>query len=304
MVGGVLVVGGVLIAGLAGCSDTGTGSAGSSAGALASAPSTAATIALASPSPAAPSAAAKSANKRQESIAIGDDERVVDLFTPSIPSGEAAPLLVLLHANGESPFVMEQESRIGELAAREGVVVALPPAPEHRWVVMVASGDPVTQNPDVDYVAGLIGRLVRDLPVDRDQVYLAGFSMGAVLAERMACQHADLVAAVALNAGAPWSDACSPSRPVPILVMHGTADNTFRIALAGEVVTHWRELDGCTDATVTTQLSDTASSEVNADCTEGTTVQFVRYAGSGHRWLANPDATEVLWQFLSAVGSR
>jgi polyhydroxybutyrate depolymerase len=251
-------------------------------------------------SPVAPSPAGTSAPKRQESIAIGDDERVVDLFIPSLPSGSTVPLLVLLHANGESPFVMEQESRIGQLAEREGVIVALPPALEHRWVVMVSPGDPITPSADADYVAGLIERLEHDMPVDPGRVFVAGFSMGAVLTERMACQHADLVAAVALNAGAPWSDECSPSRPLPILVMHGTADTTFRIALAGEVVTRWRELDGCSGTAITTQVSDVAISELNEDCADGTAVEFVRYTGSGHRWLANPDATDVLWQFFQA----
>jgi polyhydroxybutyrate depolymerase len=262
------------------------------------------TIATATASPAAPSPTGASAPKRQESIAIGGDERVVDLYMPDIASGDTAPLLVLLHANGESPFVMEQESRIGELAARERIIVALPPARDHRWVVMVSPGDPITQSADADYVAGLIERLVDDLPVDGQRVFVAGFSMGAVLTERMACQHADLVAAVALNAGAPWSDECSPSRPVPILVMHGTADTTFRIALAGEVVTRWRELDGCNGAPATTQLSDVATSELSEDCAGGSAVQLVRYAGSGHRWLANPDATDVLWSFFSRVGAR
>jgi polyhydroxybutyrate depolymerase len=292
---------GILLAGAAigGCEGPTRYSSDSSAGTLASPiASYAASAAPTIPSPAPPTPGGTSAPKRQESIAIGDDERVVDLFTPSIPSGDAAPLLVLLHANGESPFVMEQASRIGELAAREGVVVALPPARDHRWVVMVSPGDPITPSPDADYVAGLIERLMHDLPIDRNRVFVAGFSMGAVLSERMACQHADLVAAVALDAGAPWSDECSPSRPVPILVMHGTADNTFRIELAGEVVTRWRELDGCNGAAVTTQLSDVATSEVNEGCAQGTTVQFVRYTGSGHRWLANPDATDVLWQFF------
>ena len=257
------------------------------------------------PSPvASPTPDAASAPKRQETIAIGDDERVVDLFVPSTPADKKAPLLVLLHASGESPFVMADESQAGQLAAREGVIVALPPARHHRWNVMVSAGDPITPSADVAYVMGLIDRLAADLPIDRSRVFVAGFSIGAVMSERVACQFADRVTAVALNAGAPWSDECAPSRPVPILVMHGTADSTFRIGLAGQVVAQWRTADGCTGAPVVTKLSGIATSEMHDHCADGVSVQYVRYEGAGHRWFANPDATDVMWSFFAAQASR
>ena len=254
--------------------------------------------------PGSPAPSAPSAPKRQVTIAIGDDERVVDLFEPAAAAASKAPLLILLHASGESPFVMAQEARAGELAAREGVIVALPPALGHRWNVMVSAGDPIRKSADMVYVMGLIDRLAEDLPIDRGRVFVAGFSIGAVMSERVACQFADQVTAVALNAGAPWSDQCSPARPVPILVMHGTADNTFRIGLAGEVVARWRAADGCSGDPVMTQLSDIATAEVNEHCAGGATVEFVRYEGAGHRWFANPDATEVMWGFFAAQPSR
>jgi len=296
---------GIVVLVLAGCA----GSPGSTAGTEppgtpSETAATSVATAPATPTAAAPTPDVSPAPKRQESITVGNDERVVDVFVPSLPAGDKAPLLLLLHANGESPYVMANESRAGELAAREGVIVALPPAREHRWIVMVSPGDPITPSTDVAYVVGLIDRLAAELPIDMDRVFVAGFSMGAVTSERIGCQFADHVAAVALNAGAPWSDECSPARPLPILVMHGTADSTFRIALAGEVVSRWRAADGCRGEPVVSQLSDIATSELDDDCSGGVSVQFVRYEGSGHRWFANPDATEVLWQFFEGVGKR
>ena len=253
------------------------------------------------PSPSAASTAAPSvtaAPKRQASIAIGSDERVVDLLEPAASPGRTYPLLILLHANGESPFVMESESGIGVLSARESLFVALPPAPDHRWKAIVSAGDPVEPSPDATYVIGLIDRLVSEWPIDTGRVFVAGFSMGAVLSERLACQAADRIAGVVVNAGAPWSDECSPSAPVSILVMHGTGDGTFRIALAGEVVARWRTLDRCSGAPVVAQLSATATSELNDDCAGGSAVRYVRYQGAGHRWFSDPDATDLLWDFI------
>jgi poly(3-hydroxybutyrate) depolymerase len=89
-----------------------------------------------------------------------------------------------------------------------------------------------------------------------------------------------------------------------ILVLHGTADSTFRIGLATAVVDRWRAANGCRGNPVEARLSDIASSEISGDCDAGVTVEFVRYEGSGHRWLANPDATDVIWDFFAAQAAR
>jgi polyhydroxybutyrate depolymerase len=287
---------------LAGCAGSvGASTSPTSSGHPSQAEPTPATLPAATPT-VAQTPGATPAPMHQESIAVGDDERVVDMFVPPLPTGDA-PLLLLLHANGESPYLIANESQAGELAAREGVIVALPPARDHRWNVMVSPGDAITPSADVAYVVGLIDKLGAELPIDMGRVFVAGFSMGAVTSERIGCQFADRVAAVALNAGAPWSDECSPSRPLPILVMHGTADNTFRIGLAGEVVSRWRAADGCQGEPVVSQLSDIATSELNDDCAGGVKVQYVRYQGAGHRWFANPDATEVMWSFFAGFAT-
>jgi len=244
--------------------------------------------------------AGTSAPKHQEPIAVGSDERVVDLFVPSIPEGERVALIVLLHANGEAPYVMAQATRAGALAARERLVVALPPARGHRWDALGCCTTPIPESPDVAYVRGLIKQLVADLPIDPSRVFVGGFSMGAVLSERLACEASDLVAAVAIDAGRPWSDTCTPTSPVSVLIMHGTGDGTFPFSNAGELAARWRGLEGCSGAPDETDLSPIAHASTNDSCAAGAAVEFVRYEGAGHRWFANPDATEVAWNFFAA----
>ena len=113
------------------------------------------------------------------------------------------------------------------LAEREGVIVALPPAEDQRWRALIYPGEPPTDSPDVAYVGGLIEQLSAAYPVDADRVYVAGWSMGGALTGRIACERADLVAAVAVVAGTDWGGTCEPARAVSVLVMHGTADRTF-----------------------------------------------------------------------------
>jgi polyhydroxybutyrate depolymerase len=213
-----------------------------------------------------------------------------------MPAGQQAPLIVLLHPNGGSPFSIEKLSQIGVLAARENVIVALPPAAARGrfWDAM----NP--ESPDEAYVVGLIDHLLTTLPIDPRRVFVAGFSMGAVLSERIACRFADRVAAVAIDAGSPWSVECAPTQPVSILIMHGTEDTTFPIEDATAMAEQWRSLDGCQGEPITTQLSPIAESALAAACDGGAAVQYVRYTGAIHQWFTNPDATELLWTFFQA----
>ena len=293
----------VVVLTLAGCD--GQASTPSQPPSLPSPTASATTTSAPTPGPTADrTPAPESAPVQEATITVGSDTRVVDLYVPETTAAAAAPLLILLHASGESTFAMATESHAGELAAREGVIVALPPAHGRRWDGMVSPVDPITPSADATFLVGLIDELAKQQQIDTKRVFIAGFSIGAVMSERMACQFADRMTAVALNAGAPWSESCSPARPVPILVMHGTSDTTYKISLAREVVNRWRAADQCSGNPAVSRLSDIATAETNDDCAEGVEVKFVQYAGIGHRWFSNPSATDVLWSFFAAAPSR
>ena len=76
------------------------------------------------------------------------------------------------------------------------------------------------------YLRALILEIGRQFAVDRKRVYLIGHSNGGYMAYHMACQYADLIAAIASAAGSTFLDpnSCRPSQPVNILQIHGTAD--------------------------------------------------------------------------------
>jgi polyhydroxybutyrate depolymerase len=61
--------------------------------------------------------------------------------------------------------------------------------------------------------------------VDRARVYAVGISNGGFMATVLACRAADRIAAVALFApGINGVGECSPTRPLSVLEIHGTAD--------------------------------------------------------------------------------
>jgi polyhydroxybutyrate depolymerase len=234
-------------------------------------------------------------------ISIDGDERRIRVFLPELPAGEVAPLFILLHGNNDSTSVIADDADADRLAAREGVIVALPPAREGYWDARIYPDEQITPSPDVAYVSGLITILPDQLPVDRERVYVGGFSMGAVLADRLACESADLIRAAVVTSGAPWSDECAPSRPVSVLIMHGTADSIFSVEDARALAGRWRAIDGCEGDPEQKAVDETATAYRSRSCAGGTQVEFVEIDGQPHRWFSEPSATALAWQFITGL---
>jgi polyhydroxybutyrate depolymerase len=85
---------------------------------------------------------------------------------------------------------------------------------------------------DASYVRSLIEEIGRQFAVDPRRIYLIGHSNGGIMAYRLACQWADLIAGIASLAGATFLDpsGCQPAQPVNILHIHGRADEVVYYA--------------------------------------------------------------------------
>lgn len=78
------------------------------------------------------------------------------------------------------------------------------------------------------------------------------------MTNRLACDHADLLASVVNLAGAQWNDVskCKPTEPVNYLHIHGTKDDTIKYdggdilgvlyPSAVQSATSWMNFNGCT----------------------------------------------------------
>ncbi|HEY5149055.1 MAG TPA: esterase, partial [Mycobacterium sp.] len=164
----------------------------------------------------------------------------------------------------------------------------------------------------VGFLATLIDRLTRDYAIPPGRVFVTGMSAGAFMANRLACDRADLVSAVApvagtLGIGVP----CNPSRPVSVLAMHGTADPVVPynggpmvgrggpsdIVAAPTLAERWRALDHCPGGPVADPGGFTATG-----CADGTEVVFVTIDGAGHTWPTSQafDASAASGQFFAS----
>ncbi len=160
---------------------------------------------------------------------------------------------------------------------------------------------------DVAYVRSLIASLGTRLTVDPKRVFATGFSNGAALSHRLACQASDLFAAVATVSGenqfALVEGGCAPTQRVAVLDIHGTADGCWPYdggpggcienglyVSVGATLSHWATRNACVPSTATA-LSSIAPADGTsvvrfsyAGCAPGGELQHLQIVGGGHFW--------------------
>ncbi|HUS31819.1 MAG TPA: PHB depolymerase family esterase [Kofleriaceae bacterium] len=248
-------------------------------------------------------------------------DRPVDLRTPAtLTEGKKYPLVVILHGFGANGFAQYAFFNASALVNSDRALVLAPDGTvnssgQQFWNADPACCDFEGKNPDdVAYIGGLIDDVVADWPIDKNQIYLIGHSNGGYMSYRMACERADVIAAVASLAGnaATNASACTPDKPVNVLHMHGTADATVPFASGGTgavaSVSQWATHDGCgttRTSTVTLDLdSQVAGAETHGEttsgCPSGVAVDLWTMEGSSHIPLFNANAIDDIFSWLTA----
>jgi polyhydroxybutyrate depolymerase len=124
------------------------------------------------------------------------------------------------HGNGGTASQFESTSGFSALATDEGFIAVYPqglgePPAWNTW----AGSD------DVEFARDVIAAVEAKCAVDPARVYAVGHSRGGGMANRLACDLADRVAAIGSVSGSYQSgENCAPSRPVAIVAFHGTGD--------------------------------------------------------------------------------
>ena len=243
------------------------------------------------------------------------------------------PLVLVLHGGGGTPLGAERMSDMNALADREGFTAVFPAGTGFfsRHLLSWNSGNccGYAQKKNVDdagFLAALIEKYVKEGRADPDRVFVAGMSNGAMMAHRLACERADLVAAIGAVAGAVGVSRCEPSRPVSVLMINGRADQhvpydggrgaksmTARVDRSvAESLEVWTRADACASA------SGVSANGRAYACGGGAEVLLMSHDG-GHVWpgghggllygnvdpvVPEPQATEVLWGFFKSHPRR
>ncbi|NNC95266.1 MAG: T9SS type A sorting domain-containing protein [Chitinophagales bacterium] len=245
------------------------------------------------------------------------------LFYPSsYVQGTPMPLVFNLHGFGSDAFQQTFYSEMSAVAETEGFIVCYPNGVNMAWNVGWTFG---STEDDVAFFSRLIDRISSEYSIDQNRVYSCGMSNGGFMSYRLACELSERITAVASVTGSMLSTVipmCSPSRAVPVLEIHGTADSTVPYTGVSGVSAHidtvvqfWVNNNGCLTPGDTTIIPNTntkdSSTVIRVDytgCNDGSKVSFFVVIGGAHTWpgatlifdITNKDidASEEIWEFF------
>jgi poly(3-hydroxybutyrate) depolymerase len=231
-------------------------------------------------------------------LKVAGASRTATLHVPS--SGlNKPPLVFLLHGLGGDGPGMQSTTQMDPIADREKFIVAYPSAVGGTWDYAGAKND-------YAFFQAIIDTAVARYQVDRNRIYISGFSQGGGEAVYAAFSYPDVYAAVApvssVGSGAP-----TPKRPIPIFLTFGTKD-LYTPATFMASVASWIKIDSCSATpTVVRPYPATNSKSVvtrlsYGNCAQGTEIVADSIQGGPHEW-PNNTATKVnnaeeVWAFF------
>jgi polyhydroxybutyrate depolymerase len=250
------------------------------------------------------------------SLVSAGAEREYLLYIPEGYAGESVPLLFSLHGSGGVPQNQVDTSVFDSLADQHGFVVVFPAGAysntisQRSWNANIDTGVD-----DVQFVRDMIEDIAGRVNVDRRRIYTSGFSGGARMSSRLACELSDVLAAAAPVAGLQYPDGCTLKRPIPIIAFHALDDRTNQYTVSENsrpywrmgvetALDKWRQANGCSLSNEDNKLSLNVNHYSWTDCNGSAEIMFYLRQVGGHTWPSSSNndvqASELIWAFLSS----
>jgi polyhydroxybutyrate depolymerase len=248
------------------------------------------------------------------------------------------PVIVVLHGGSGSGARVRRNLGIEEAIRSRNVILLYPDAIHGHW------GDTKeAAQADMDFLRTLVDKLIANGTADRRKIFLAGSSTGGMLALRIACERAGEayagIATVIANLPADIAATCQPPKPIPLLVINGTAnpiipygggttnlhDTKVEVVSTDATLVPFAKADGCGDGRTTVALADKDPRDGTRSYLEKLNgckapVELIRVDGGGHtipgRFTAGTtrgqpvgahandfDAAHVIWDFFRRLGA-
>lgn len=225
-------------------------------------------------------------------------------YLVNVPAGltGAAPLLLSLHGFGSTGAQDEQFTGWTPFAAAHRFIVAYPQARPSEYG---GGWDPYSaQSEDVGFLKNVVADISGQWCVDPRRVHSDGWSNGAVMSQRLACDAPGTFASVtSYGGGTPtasgFANGCQPARPISVGLFAGQYDFTY--AGLAQNAAEWRAVDQCSATPVHT--TDPYGSTDAYSCAAGTTVLARVVANTSHNWPSGAqgeDQRTRMWAFFSA----
>jgi polyhydroxybutyrate depolymerase len=264
------------------------------------------------------------------SLVFAGIERKYVLHIPkAYDATRPTPLVLALHGIGLNAEEMIRISHLSEEADTSGFIVVYPNATgeSKSWNGGHCCGEAAKNNvDDVGFIRALIDELATLVKIDTGRIYATGFSNGAIMVYRLACELSDRIAAIGPVSATQILDdqmACHPKRSVPVIHFHGTADRLnpydggttsigFKYVSVKDAIGFWAEKNAC-PAPITRKESGSIQHDVYSPCANKSAIELYSIVGGEHAWpggeavdprIGKPtmeiSATQLMWTFFAA----
>jgi len=259
-------------------------------------------------------------------IVSGGITRSYRLYVPDIYDGTGAvPLVLNLHGLGSNAIEQEYYGDFRSIADTANFILVAPDGTNSGLGGQFWNAFGLSTPDDIGFISDLIDEVSSNFMIDQSRIYSTGMSNGGFMSYTLACELSNRITAIASVTGSMTTlqgNLCTPSHPVPVMQIHGTADGTVSYnggsGLYGieALVDYWVESNGCNTEAQFEALPDinatdgcTAEHYVYSGGIQGSTVEFYKILGGDHSWpgasininTTNLDfnASKEIWRFFS-----
>lgn len=236
----------------------------------------------------------------RDSILHNGNYRCYNLYIPaSYSTNQSVPLLFNFHGLGQTASAQMLYADFRTIADTANFILVLPEGTLLSGISYWNVGLLVSQVDDIDFVSKLIDTISSNYNITQNKVFATGFSNGAFLCHLLASR-INKFAAIAGVSGSITPDnfdSLYPSRPIPVMIIHGTSDNIVpynglsNSEPIDDVVNYWVAFNNCntTPTIITipdTNLIDAANAQkfIYSSGNNGVSVGLIKILNGGHTW--------------------
>ena len=245
-----------------------------------------------------------------EEVKVGTSTRKTLTYVPK--NVEKSPALVIsLHGMNQGAQYQYEHTQWKSVADSEHFIVTFPQGNNNMWDVNGTS--------DVNFVEAVMTQMQTKYNVDKNRIYLSGFSMGSWLGYHCLETLADRIAAFGPVSGVDIGKQPKANSKLPIMHVHGTADDVFKWGgdpshVAGgypaitEYVKKWADYEGCNAENPQVVTPYPANAKIGKstryiynNVNDDVEVNLVAIDGKGH-WhsdeVGGVETSKELWAFF------
>jgi polyhydroxybutyrate depolymerase len=249
------------------------------------------------------------------------EERGYGIYIPSGYDGsEDLPLVLALHGFGDEWHNFSRASGWMTIAEEYNFIVAFPNGYLRQWN---DGGRGDHYEDDVWMLQVMIERVAQDYRINRERIYLAGFSNGGTMVYKVACEAPTVFAAIASVGGTMrYNQDCPATAQLSVMIIHGTGDAVVPFTggdgrySAPESARFWTFQNNCETEGIpyydSSHFVNRIASYDYENCDGGHQVKFYVIEDFPHSWpgaleynygvAPHPtmDAPRLIWEFFEA----